>query len=249
MLVGVAVFCGLVLLFNAQALLNRYAELYMMDTEGSSTAVTSRANATHHGPVLASTTAEPVHAGGSAAPEPAASHNPVVTETERAAAIYVSGAERIAEVAASDRWVDVILTHQPGTSASFSEVVLENVKVLTIELTTADGGIGERSTSHAVTLDVDSDTAENLVLASRSGKLSLALHRPGDHGRAPSVHSGGAEGATPLPGSVPDARLPSGPELAASSTSTAAPDDDGFTIVTVHRVGGISTTHRVPRER
>ena len=36
-LVGIAVFCGLVLLFNAQALLNRYAELYMMDTERSST--------------------------------------------------------------------------------------------------------------------------------------------------------------------------------------------------------------------
>jgi Flp pilus assembly protein CpaB len=248
MLVGVAVFCGLVLLFNAQALLNRHAELYMMDTERSSTAVMNRANAAHHEPALPSTP-------------------PVRAETERVPAIHVSGAESLAGVAAADRFVDVILTHQPGTSAAFSEVVLENVKVLTIEPITADGGIGERSTLHAVTLDVDSDAVENLVLASRSGKLSLTLHRPGDHGRPPNGQSGGAEVATTPPIAARDAPPPSGPELAegpppsapearqanapeaAGNTPTSAPDDDRFTIVTINRVGGKSSTHRVPRER
>lgn len=262
-LVGVAVFCGLVLLFNAQALLNRHAELYMMDTERSSTAVVNRANAAHHQPVLPSTTAEPVHAVPSSAPEPRASQPPVVAEGERAAAIYVSGAEGIADIAAADRWVDVILTHQPGTSASFSEVVLENVKVLTIELVAADGG---GSTLHAVTLDIDSDAIENLALASRSSKLSLALHRPRGHDHPPHRQSGraeiaamrppiaardsagGSEVAQGLPPSAPEAKQADVPE-ATSNTPTSPPDDDRFTIVTIHRVGGESSTHRVLRER
>lgn len=254
-LVGGAAFCGLVLLFNAQALLNRYAERYMMN----------RANAAHHQPVLPSTTAEPLNAGRSAAPEQQASQPAPVAERERAVAIYVRGAESIADVAAADRWVDVILTHQPGTGAPFSEVVLENVKVLTIELVTADGGGGGQSALHAVTLDVDSDVMENLALASRSSEVSLALHRRRGDDRPSSRQRGGAEAAAlppiaardttggsevaeGVPPSAPEAGQANVPEVA-SNAPTAAPDDDRFAIVTIHRVRGKSSTYRVPRER
>jgi Flp pilus assembly protein CpaB len=323
MLAGVAVFFGLVLLLNAQALLNRYAELYMMDTEGSSASASKRINVAHRERFLPSSTVEPVRADHAPGSEPRAPLSRIVAaDTERA--IYVSGAESIASVAAPERWVDVILTHQSGSSATFSEVVLENVKVLTIELITAERGIGERSALHAVTLDVDSDTVENLLLSSRSGKLSLALHRPRENRHQPEVQTGGPEVAGALPVSAPEvlkvagpkaagapsvsapdaaravmpevasnppalapeapqaptpevandlqpsapqARQTTGPELAesppppapqaqqtnsrevANITPASEPDDERFAVVTVHRVGGTSSTYRVPRER
>ena len=230
MLVGVAVFCGLVLLLNAQVLLNRYAELYMMDTDASSTPVLNRLNrAANNESSFASATGDPVRATNSPVSEPQAP-SPAIWAKSEATNIYVSNAESIADVAASDRWVDVILTHQPGTNAAFNEIVLENVRVLTIELVTADGGIGERSAVHAVTLDADADIVENLLLASRSGKLSLALRRPGDSRR-------------PL-----DASWTGSPEVA-NNQSGSATDDERFTVVTVNRAGGKPSTHRVPRER
>ena len=278
MLVGVAVFCGLVLLLNAQVLLNRYAELYMMDTESSS--VLNKLNgAANDEAAFASATSEPVRARKSPVSEPQAPSPAVLAKSEQANAIHVSNAESIAVIEASDRWVDVILTHKPGTSAAFSEVVLENVKVLTIEPAIADSERGEPSAVHAVTFDVDADTAQNLLLASHSGRLSLVLHRPSDR-RAPadvnqasipeavtsapapatSVAAAAAsahEPITSIPASVasiPDP-ITSGPEPVARAPEpvnpqpTAVEDDPGFTVVTVNRMGGTPTMHRVPRER
>ena len=271
MLVGVAVFCGLVLLLNAQVLLNRYAELYMMDTESSSAAVLNRINgAANDESAFASATSEPVRARNSPASEPQAPSPAILAKSEPATAIHVSNVESIADVAASDRWVDVVLTHQPGTSAAFSEVVLENVKVLTIE--PADSDFGEQSAVHAVTFDVDTDTAQNLLLASHSGRLSLVLRRPGDN-RAPVEANQASipeavpnipELVTSTPGPVtslpePATSVPktvtSAPEPVASAPvpvtpqPTAVQDDPGFTVVTVNRVGGTPSTYRVPRER
>lgn len=234
MLVGAAVFCGLVLLLNAQVLLNRYAELYMMDAEVSST---------------------PILNGLNGAPN----NEPLNTER---VAIHVNDAASIAAVTAADRRVDVILTHQLETGAAFSEAVLENVKVLGIE--SVSGG-GERAAVHAVTLDVDSETIGNLLLASRSGRLSLTLHRPIDKPPldahqitgAATTESHGADVASNTPSSATDVRASAGAEVAdvravnalAANRPDAEPDDESFTVITVNRAGGQSSIHRVPRER
>jgi Flp pilus assembly protein CpaB len=250
MLVGVAVFCGLILLLNAQVLLNRYAELYMMDTESSS--VLNRINAAPNDEsAFASATSEPVRARKSPVSKPQAPSPAILARREQANAIHVSNAESIAAIAASDRWVDVILTHQPGTSAAFSEVVLENVKVLTIEPATADSDSGERSPVYAVTFDIDADTAQDLLLASHSGRLSLVLHRPGDRRAPVEVNQASIpEPVTSVP--EPVATIPEpvarAPEPVAPQP-TPAQNDPGFTVVTVNRIGGTPTTHRVPRER
>ena len=200
-LAGGAVFFGLVLLLNAQVLLNRYAELYMMDTAESSAAAPTNNVSAHvsagveparerraqlpdprPAPPVALSEAGATSVGQ--VPEPQATSPATVAKSEGAAAIYVSNAESIAGLEASDRRVDVVLT---GTSAAVSEVVLENVRVLAIELVATKDGIAERPPVHAVTLDVDAETTQNLLLASRAGKLSLALHRGGDNRRMAAV--------------------------------------------------------------
>ena len=92
-----------------------------------------------------------------------------LTESGRAIAIRVSSAKGIVDVAPADRWVDVIFTHTPGESPKVSEILVENVRVLTLEPLVANGGNGDQSAAHAVTLDVDIETAQNLLLASQVG--------------------------------------------------------------------------------
>lgn len=228
MLVGVAVFCGLVLLFNAQVALNRYAELYMKDSEAPAATPLAEAatNPSHiSSPALASATSEPEPASKPAVPMPQTTPA-TATDGEHAMAIRVSNAESVVAAAAANRWVDVVLTYRNGTT--FSEVVLENVRVVTIEPIVAEGGVGERSDVHAVTLDVDAESAHNLLLASKAGTLSLVLRKVDDRGPPEAAQTGVAEAATSKP--------------------ISTHDESRFTEVTVSR-GGTSTVHRVLRER
>jgi Flp pilus assembly protein RcpC/CpaB len=234
MLVGVAVFCGLVLLFNAQVALNRYAELYMKDGEAPAMPPAEVATNRSHinAPALASATSKPAPASRSPAAGPQSAPPATPTEGERAMAIRVSNAARVVAAAAADRWVDVVLTYRNGTT--FSEVVLENVRVLTIEPIVAEGGVGEGSDVHAVTLDVDAESAHNLLLASKAGALSLVLRKVDDRGPTEAVHATETGQA--------------GIADAAVGKPTSTHDESRFIEVTVSR-GGTSTVHRVLRER
>ena len=263
MLVSVAVFCALIVLFKGQVALNQYAELHMQEVPASPIVIDAaagipmhfareplpspagdggrQANAsgtdaihTSNGrvdlPAVASASArEPVRANDSIPMSPQAAPATATNESGRAIAIRVGIAESVAEVAVAGRRVDVVLTHPTGSGSAFREVVLEDVQVLTIEPIAADSSNGERSIAHLVTLDIDIDSAQNLLLASQAGTLSLALHGRGDH-------------------QMPDTGRTAVPELA---TSEPAPvqDDRRFVAVTVNRIGGATSTHRVPRER
>ena len=231
MLVGFAVFFGLILLFKAQVALDQRAERYMKAAEAPSAPTPAGMGvAASNGPALASVaTSEPIPANSASPSNSPVMPNAVSTRREPTLAIHVSNAESVASLAAPDRWVDIVLTHQSETGSTFSEVVLENVRVLAMEAVAVDGDSGERSAIQAVTLDVDVDTAQDLSLASRSGRLSLVLHEPADRRR-------------PV-----DARQTSSPEVA-DKPPPSAPDDAHFTEVTVNRVGGKPSTHRVPRE-
>ena len=231
---GGAVFFGLVLLLNAQVLLNRYAELYMMDTTGSSAGVPtnsvsayapaglepmheSRARPTHPKPAPPAAGSKAGNTSSAQMAEPQATSPATMAKSEAAGVIYVSNAESIAGLEASDRRVDVVLTPNPGTSAAVSEVVLENVRVLTIELVAAENGTGERSAVHAVTLDVDADTAQNLLLASQAGKLSLTVHRERDHRRAAEARESASPGVVEIPQAVTTSPVADTPQQAVST--------------------------------
>jgi hypothetical protein len=241
-LAGVAVFCGLILLFRAQVALNRYAELHASATEtppmahltGNEAAKSPSSIIDVH--ALASAANELSHANAPPASNAQTPSPELPTKDEQAVPVRVSDAKIVAGAAATDRRVDVVLAHRTASGLLSSDVVLENVRVLTIEPIATEDGNNEGSDTYAVTLDVDTESNQNLLLASKAGTLSLVLHEakvdhPGDR--------------PPEPGR--DALAQDEP---AHDGPTPAPDEDAqFTQVRVNRVGGPTSTHRVPRER
>lgn len=253
LLFGLAASYGFTLLLRAQYTLNQRAELYAVHNVAPSTRISSTPSQPDREPLTApvsmdgpaadvrpnhkiepvtGTPTQPTLASvtigtstcvnGPAEPNPLTPRNVTSPECGRTTAIRVRNAESIADAAAGDRRVDVILTYQIKGSAPHSDVVLENVGVITIE-PVADENNNARTAAHTVTLDVDDATAQNLLLASQTGSLSLVLRKPDNQPRHANI-----------------------PELARDETE---PDDPNFTHVRVNRIGGESSTHKVPRER
>jgi pilus assembly protein CpaB len=75
--------------------------------------------------------------------------------------------------------VDVLATISNGGGASRSEAVLQNVRVLAVDVRTA-GGDGTPQAARVVTLEVSPRQAESLVQAEASGKIKLAMRNPKD---------------------------------------------------------------------
>jgi hypothetical protein len=243
-LAGVAVFCGLILLFRAQVALNRYAELHASATETPPMAHLTGNEAAKSPlsivdfPALASAANELSHTSTPPASNAQTTSPELPAKDERPVPVRVSDAKIVAGAAAADRRVDVVLAHRTASGLASSDVVLENVRVLTIEPIAAEHGNNERSDAYAVTLDVDAESSQNLLLASKAGTLSLVPHE------AKVNHSGDRP---PEPGR--DALAQDEPAHD-DPTPTPAPDEDPrFTQVRVNRVGGPTSTHRVPRER
>jgi Flp pilus assembly protein CpaB len=246
-LAGFAFFCGMILLLHAQAALNRYAELYMSDGELMPTATsagpeTATASASPvSAPAPPSVNSEPVHANS--LPALTQRTSAAATPTEAAIAVRVGNAQSLADIAPADRRVDVVLTYRSANGAAFSEVVLENVRVLTIEPIIGQGDGSERTAMYSVTLDVDAESAQNLLLASHAGTLSLVLHEA--KGDRPSELRREA-----IPALAQGEPTPARDEPAhARNDSAPARDDPRFTEVRVNRIGGATSTHRVPREQ
>jgi hypothetical protein len=246
-LAGLAVFCGLVLLFHAQIALNRYAELHASATEAPLMA-RSTGNDAAKGPspivdvpAPASAANEPSHTSGPPASNAHATPPELPIKHERLVPVRVSNAEIVASVAAADRRVDVVLAHRTASGSMFNEVVLENVRVLTAEPIIVGDDNDERSDVYAVTLDVDAESIQNLLLALKAGTLSLVLHGTGDD----------RSGDRPLESRREDIPAFAHAEAAPVHDEPATAQDDGprFTQVRVNRVGGQTSTHRVPRER
>jgi pilus assembly protein CpaB len=122
--------------------------------------------------------------------------------------------------------VDVVVTQQQEKNVAFSEVVLQNIRVLAIDQV-ADDRTDKPSVVKAVTLEVDLTSAEKLTLAARVGSLSLALRRAGES----------------EPTSV---RAVSLSDLAMIEQKTV-PDSGQYSSIAVTR-GSTRTVYSVPRE-
>jgi Flp pilus assembly protein RcpC/CpaB len=242
---GLAVFCGLVLLFHAQVALNRYAELHASESEISLAAdSTGDASAKSqssfiNSPALASAANDALHTSGPPSSNVQTTSPELPAKDDRAFPVRVSNAKIVAGIAAADRQVDVVLAHRTASGSMFSEVVLENVRVLAIEPIAAEDS-NERPDIYAVRLDVDAESTDNLLLASQAGTLSLVLHGakddPGDRpseSRRDGIPALAQEEPTPAHGEA----------------APAQDDDPRFTQVRINRVGGHTSTYRVPRER
>ena len=140
-----------------------------------------------------------------------------ITEGKRAYAIRVSDVSGVGGNILPGDHVDIVLmrdlTREGGRPNFVSEIVLQNVKLLGLDLN-ADPGSTETSVRSTATIEVTVSDAQKLAIVSQMGALSLALRRLG---------ATDEEAAKPL--RTTDMRLAGGggPAPSASATALARP--------------------------
>jgi len=103
----------------------------------------------------------------------------VIEEGMKAVTIRVNDVDGVAGFVLPGDRVDVLLTRQSEKESGVSDVVLQSVKVLGIDQM-ADERAEKPVVGKAVTLEVDTVSAQKLALASAAGNLSLLLRKAGD---------------------------------------------------------------------
>jgi pilus assembly protein CpaB len=131
---------------------------------------------------------EPIIASKVSAPDQRASLSTVIEKGKRAVTVAVDDVRGVAGFIFPGDFVDVALTRTDNTNGpqSFSEVILQHVKVLAI-----DQSAGQRqehpTVAKAVTVEVNPEQALRILLAANIGKLSLILRQPAEVAMAPDV--------------------------------------------------------------
>ena len=129
--------------------------------------------------VLASMEAnEPIVTAKITGPGQKATLSALIEEGKKAVTIRVNDVDGVAGFVLPGDRVDVMLTRSVDNSGT-TDVVLQNVKVLGIDQL-ADARAEKPTVAKAVTLEVDTVSAQKLALASSAGNLSLMLRRAGD---------------------------------------------------------------------
>jgi pilus assembly protein CpaB len=103
----------------------------------------------------------------------------VIDPGMRAVTVRVNDVEGVGGFVLPGDHVDVLMTRQPEKGSGNNDVVLQNVKVLAIDQL-ADDSIDKPSVVKAVTLEVDTVSAQKLQLAASLGSLSLVLRKAGE---------------------------------------------------------------------
>lgn len=129
--------------------------------------------------VLASIeTNEPIVGTKITGPGQKATLSAVIDDGKKAVTIRVNDVGGVAGFVLPGDRVDVLMTRHSDESGS-SDVVLQNVRVLGIDQL-ADERAEKPTIAKAVTLEVDTISAQKLALASAAGNLSLVLRKAGD---------------------------------------------------------------------
>ncbi len=129
---------------------------------------------------------EPILSSKISAPDQRASLSTAIEKGKRAVTVAVDDVRGVAGFIFPGDFVDVALTRIDNSNGpqSFSEVILQHVKVLAIDQMA--GQRQERPTvAKAVTVEVDPEQALRILLAANIGKLSLILRQPTEVAMAP----------------------------------------------------------------
>ena len=122
---------------------------------------------------------EPILASKITGPGQRATLSATLQDGMRAVTIRVNDVEGVAGFVLPGDRVDVALTRQNDRTAATTDVVLQNMRVLAIDQT-ADERNDKPSVVKAVTLEVDTASAQKLALAASIGSLSLMLRKAGE---------------------------------------------------------------------
>ena len=105
----------------------------------------------------------------------------LVQDGMKAVTIRVNDVEGVGGFVLPGDRVDVVLTRQSDKEKASTEIVLQNARVLAIDQS-ADASAEKAAVAKAVTLEVSTDQAQRIWLASSVGSLSLLLRKAGETG-------------------------------------------------------------------
>lgn len=122
---------------------------------------------------------EPILSSKITGPGQRATLSATIADGMRAVTVRVNDVEGVAGFVLPGDRVDVALTRQMDKGAATTDVVLQNVRVLAVDQT-ADERTDKPSIAKAVTLEVDTASAQKIALAATIGTLSLMLRKAGE---------------------------------------------------------------------
>jgi pilus assembly protein CpaB len=103
----------------------------------------------------------------------------LLDEGKRAVTVSVDDVRGVAGFVLPGDFVDIVIIADDGSPKrqSYSDILLEHVKVLAIDQVASEGE-GQPTVAKAVTVEVSKEQAQKILLATNIGKLSLILARP-----------------------------------------------------------------------
>lgn len=122
---------------------------------------------------------EPILSSKITGPGQRATLSATITDGMRAVTVRVNDVEGVAGFVLPGDRVDVALTRQMDKGVATTDVVLQNTRVLAVDQT-ADERSDKPSIAKAVTLEVDTASAQKVALAASVGTLSLLLRKAGE---------------------------------------------------------------------
>jgi pilus assembly protein CpaB len=176
---------------------------------------------------------EPVLRSKVTGPGQRASLAAVLEDGKRAVTVRVDDVRGVAGFVLPGDFVDIVMIAEEPSSKrqSYSDILLEHVKVLAIDQIASEGE-EKPKVAQAVTLEVTREQAQKILLATNIGKLSLLLGRPIESGRDPNRRIGEREIGRMIPEPV---RPP--PPPAPVPVVAAPPPPSNLTKVTIVRNG------------
>jgi pilus assembly protein CpaB len=103
----------------------------------------------------------------------------LLDEGKRAVTVPVDDVRGVAGFVLPGDFVDIVVIADDGSTKrqSYSDILLEHIKVLAIDQVASEGE-GQPTVAKAVTVEVTKEQAQKILLATNIGKLSLILSRP-----------------------------------------------------------------------
>ena len=122
---------------------------------------------------------EPVLRSKITGPGQRASLASLLEDGKRAVTVSVDDVRGVAGFVLPGDFVDIVIIADDGSPKrqSYSDILLEHVKVLAIDQVASEGE-GQPTVAKAVTVEVTKEQAQKILLATNIGKLSLILARP-----------------------------------------------------------------------
>ena len=166
---------------------------------------------------------EPVLRSKITGPGQRASLASLLDEGKRAVTVSVDDVRGVAGFVLPGDFVDIVVIADDGSPKrqSYSDILLEHVKVLAIDQVASEGE-GQPTVAKAVTVEVTKEQAQKILLATNIGKLSLILARPVESNPGPNrrVSEKDIGRTSPEPVRPPPAPPPPAPVVKAPAAPT-----------------------------